>query len=287
MDLQPGKNRERSKCSKPLKTNYDLTRHMVTHDLDANFKCQVSKYNCSLKRPSCDTCYRVFFSSANLRQHINTVHSRMDRPRFPCTVPECWKTYLDKRSLSKHMKTEHAEKPIRFPCTLCGKELKTKHDLENHISTHTSEKPYNCATCGRSFAFKGKMKLHQMTHLEKSSREVIKCHICPQTFLSRDVLFRHVRVVHENQRNHPCVVCDKRFSSSSNLRRHVEARHPANKELKIYSCGKCEYRSHSKHNLTQHSVRHNAARHGCYFCGTKFLMFPDLVGHCRVHTLEN
>ncbi|OXA47567.1 zinc finger protein 25 [Folsomia candida] len=300
MDVKVAKKWDCSECSKSFKANKYLTKHMVTHDPDAKVKCEVcgtfSKNRIALsshmrtfhsnrKRPSCDTCHRVFFDLRYLRKHIDTVHSTMDRPRFPCTFSGCEKTFLNKGYMAHHVKTEHAQNPARFPCKLCGKEFKTRSHLKQHIPSHTTEKPYNCATCGRGFAHKGQMKNHEMTHFGKSARDVSKCHLCPKTFLTRNGLQGHIRVVHENQRNYPCTFYDKRFSISSHLKRHVEAKHPANKEL-IHSCDKCEYMSHSKHNCAAHRMRHNAARQECYFCVKKFVTLNELVKHYRVHTLE-
>ncbi|XP_021961416.1 GDNF-inducible zinc finger protein 1-like [Folsomia candida] len=131
---------------------------------------------------------------------------------------------------------------------------------------------------------KGSMKIHEVTHLQKTTPDTLQCHVCPQAFLSRSALQRHIRVLHENRRNYPCTFCKRRFSISSNLKRHVAMKHAASKE-KIHSCDKCEYKSHSKFNLKQ---RHNATkRHECYFCKKLFASFPALVRHCsRVHTLE-
>ncbi|OXA47175.1 gastrula zinc finger protein XlCGF7.1 [Folsomia candida] len=273
---------------------------MVTHDPDALVKCEICgmtsknrvalnahvfRFHSNRKRPSCDACHRVFLNSANLRQHIKNVHSTVERPRFPCWYPGCEKSYKFKQDVSKHVKAEHAENPVRFTCTLCEKEFKTRGDLESHIHTHTTEKPFKCATCGRRFSHKSNMKSHETTHLEKSARNVSKCHLCPQTFLTRIGLQLHIRILHENRRNYPCAFCNERFSRSSNLKRHVEAKHGANKEL-IHSCDKCEYESKSKQNLARHKARHEAGNRGCYFCGKKFVTFYELVKHCRVHTLE-
>ncbi|OXA45158.1 zinc finger protein 99 [Folsomia candida] len=258
MDHNPGK--KCPKCTKTFKTNRSLTRHMVTHDPDAKVKCEVcgkisknphalsdhmSSSHTNRKRPSCDTCHGQFSNFVSLRQHVNPFHSLIDRPRFPCEFPGCEKTYKNKRHLSQHAKTEHAENLVRFSCRLCRNEFKTRNDLRKHISTHTTEKPYNCAICGRSFTQEFDMKSHEMTHLDKSSRDLLQCHLCPRTFLRREGLQNHIRIVHENQKNYPCSLCDKRFCYLSSLKGHVDARHAANRQL-IHACDKCEYKSHSK-----------------------------------------
>lgn len=266
----------------------------------------MSRFQSNRTRPSCDTCHQTFSRLSTLRRHIRSAHITKERPRFPCTLPECEKTYLNKDHLSRHVNFEHAVNPARFRCALCGMGVNRKELLERHIPTHTTEKPYSCATCGKSFTEKSRVKSHevnrrdsvnkietlptcmlilQKTHLEKSNRLMAKCPLCPKTFFTRDGLQKHIRVGHANRRDYPCISCDKRFSSSSHLKRHVEARHVNDKKL-IYSCDKCDYKSHSSDNFASHRVRHNPAKHGCYFCGKKFFQSYELACHFRVHTME-
>ncbi|OXA45366.1 PR domain zinc finger protein 5 [Folsomia candida] len=252
MDLTPGKKWECEKCSKQFKTKDHLTRHVVTHDPDAKVTCEVcgkifknkrslSKHILEIhnnrKRPSCPTCHRVFFSVDNLQRHNKTVHGGKEPPRFSCPVPGCEKTYQHEDDVAKHVETEHAQTPVRYPCTLCRRTFKTRVQLEAHIPTHRTEKKYKCSTCLRSFARIGAMKLHEATHLAKSARNMLRCDVCPRTFLSRLGLQLHIGAAHENQRNYPCTFCDKRFTYSSSLKVHVEAKHAANKEL-VHSCDK-------------------------------------------------
>ncbi|XP_035711565.1 gastrula zinc finger protein XlCGF8.2DB-like [Folsomia candida] len=300
--MKPVNKWECPKCSKTLATKAILTTHLATHDPDAKVKCQIcgkiSKTPASLaahmwsvhsdrERPRCATCDQVFSSVRAMRAHTEIAHRKKERPRFPCTFPGCEKSYLYKGHVVKHVQTKHAENPVRFPCTLCGKEFKTRTELVPQISTHTTEKPHNCATCGKGFARMGDMKVHAETHLEKSTRDVLQCHVCCRTFLSRHGLQNHIQVQHGNQRKFPCHLCGTILSTSSSLKRHIEAKHAANRELP-HSCDKCEYRSYSKVNLANHVKSHDVANwRECYFCKKKYVTFPGLVKHCsRVHCLE-
>ncbi|OXA47342.1 Zinc finger protein 91 [Folsomia candida] len=266
-------------CGNIFKTPRTLSTHIKMH-------------HTSRDRPSCDICHRVFYTSETLRRHIDAIHSTIDRPRFPCGFPDCDKFYLTKDDVSAHIKTQHSETPIRFPCTLCGKEFKTRAELEKHISIHTKEKSYVCSTCERRFPSLSNLRSHEVTHLEKSARRIFKCCLCPQMSLTRANLQKHVQVVHENQGNYHCSFCDKRFSTLGNMRLHVDVKHPPNRE-KIHSCDKCEYRSHSKVYLAQHVKRHNPANRGknparfpCTLCGKEFKIRKDLETHISMHTTE-
>ncbi|XP_035708074.1 zinc finger protein 26-like [Folsomia candida] len=299
MGRNSGKKWECPKCSKTLKTKQSLKNHVVSHDPDARMKCEIcgkisknpvalaghiARIHKNRDRRNCHICHRLFCDSRALRMHIDAVHGSEERPRFPCTFSTCEKTYLDRRDVSKHVKTEHAENPVKFPCTLCAKEYKFRPHLELHILTHTTEKPHKCATCEKSFARLQGLKVHKATHLENA---VLKCKLCLHTFLRGFDLRSHIRLVHENYGNYACAHCEKRFSASNNLKRHVEAVHAANKAEKIHSCDRCAYRSHSKGNLAMHKRRHDAWKPECYFCGGKFVSFQNLVIHCaNKHTME-
>ncbi|XP_021961651.2 zinc finger protein 724-like [Folsomia candida] len=214
------------------------------------------------KKYECSKCSKAFKANYELTQHMVTHDPGAE---VKCEV--CGKIYRNKFALSTHKSKLHNTMVgrRRFPCTLYGKEFQTKAELDQHILTHPTEKPHKCSTCGRSFTHNSGMRLHEMTHLEKSVRDVFQCDVCPQTFFGRSEQQRHIRRVHENQRNCPCTVCDKRFSNSYHLKRHVEAVHETDKE-RIHACDKCWYRSHSKHNLANHSIRHNPAR-----------VYPELI----------
>ncbi|XP_035712276.1 zinc finger protein 708-like [Folsomia candida] len=301
MNTQRGNSLVCPTCSKTCTTKQNLNHHMVTHDADAKVKCKIcgkilknpltlsahiKMVHTDRVRTSCDICHRVGSTPWNLRLHLATAHSTEERPRFPCGFLDCDRSYLTKGDLSKHIRAEHAENPVRFPCTLCGKEFKSRQNLTTHIATHTTEKAHTCSTCGRGFGDWAAMKRHEVTHLEKCTRKIFKCELCPQTSSSRGNLRTHVQSVHEKQRNHPFAFCDKRFSTLINMRTHVERTHPTN-TVKIRSCDKSEYKSHSKVNFARHEKRHNSTnRRECYFCGRQLVSFTNLVKHFRFHTLE-
>ena len=49
-------------------------------------------------------------------------------------------------------------------CQFCSKEFSKNFDLQQHIRSHTGEKPFQCVVCGRAFAQKSNVKKHMTKH---------------------------------------------------------------------------------------------------------------------------
>lgn len=52
----------------------------------------------------------------------------------------------------------------KLVCQFCNKEFTKNFDLQQHIRSHTGEKPFQCIVCGRAFAQKSNVKKHMSTH---------------------------------------------------------------------------------------------------------------------------
>ncbi|KAI5609233.1 zinc finger protein 341 isoform X1 [Silurus asotus] len=52
----------------------------------------------------------------------------------------------------------------KLKCSFCDKVFVKNFDLQQHIRSHTGEKPFQCIVCGRAFAQKSNVKKHMQTH---------------------------------------------------------------------------------------------------------------------------
>ncbi|XP_029689469.1 zinc finger protein 341 isoform X1 [Takifugu rubripes] len=52
----------------------------------------------------------------------------------------------------------------KLKCNYCDKVFSKNFDLQQHIRSHTGEKPFQCIVCGRPFAQKSNVKKHMQTH---------------------------------------------------------------------------------------------------------------------------
>ncbi|XP_048097423.1 zinc finger protein 341 isoform X1 [Alosa alosa] len=76
------------------------------------------------------------------------------------------KVIIPKRSrrTKKDQQEQVKGKIQRLKCDFCEKVFTKNFDLQQHIRSHTGEKPFQCIVCGRAFAQKSNVKKHMQTH---------------------------------------------------------------------------------------------------------------------------
>ncbi|KAL2103903.1 hypothetical protein ACEWY4_000771 [Coilia grayii] len=75
----------------------------------------------------------------------------------------------DKVIVPKHLRSSKKDEQVkgkiqRLKCDFCEKVFTKNFDLQQHIRSHTGEKPFQCIVCGRAFAQKSNVKKHMQTH---------------------------------------------------------------------------------------------------------------------------
>jgi len=170
-----------------------------------------------------------------------------------------------------------------YTCDQCGKGFAVKERLRLHQRTHTGERPYQCEHCDKSFARGGQLMVHRRTHTGD------KPYACPTPgcglrFTSSGNLKTHAKL-HVGAREFKCHLCDKAYPRADTLRRHILSFH---ENKRLYKCDICHksFKGHIRDHMRTHAEDQEGKPFGCTRCGARFNQRSQLTVHMRVHTGE-
>jgi len=149
----------------------------------------------------CEYCSRTFGHSAQLEDHISTVHLGTIEHR----CEQCGKVLGSAITLKRHQERSH-ERKLQHVCDGCGRQYTRLAGLINHLS------------CSHP---------HLLPDKYRRRLEDLVCKECNLTFSGFSSLRRHLEVRHGGAPKYMCPVCSRRFRYRSYVFRHVRIHHPA------------------------------------------------------------
>ncbi|XP_060520868.1 zinc finger protein 585A-like [Cylas formicarius] len=238
-------------CHESFKTAYQLGCHSSAHNEDGNVNCPLCSYK-SAKRGAllihinyvhlkkfayfCETCGKGFNDHLIYKEHNN---EHLGVKPFVCVV--CDKSFTYTRYLNTHQVRTHRVpidgQLLPNQCPYCNKhyskpESLEKHLDETHFKTGPHEKKHLCDTCGKGFAQRSKLIIHERVH---TGFKPYGCSYCEKSFTKKDYLVMHERV-HSGEKPYSCGYCGKCFSQAAPLRIHLRI-HTGEKPYVCHFCG--------------------------------------------------
>eukprot|EP00094_Tigriopus_californicus_P007299 TCALIF_07026-PA protein Name:"Similar to ZNF571 Zinc finger protein 571 (Pongo abelii)" AED:0.33 eAED:0.33 QI:0/0/0/1/1/1/2/0/349 len=160
-------------CGQGFKANNHLTRHEKLH-----------------LRPliSCSQCSEQFATPWLLQRHVDTKHKVSK-----CDI--CVRVFKSGKELYQHNHTFHRKTPDGgHACKICGRPLSSKLLKEMHERTHSTDRPFNCNQCDKTFKHQRNLEGHKKT--VHSEIRPFTCSFCGDAFKKKSHLDAHLRVAH-------------------------------------------------------------------------------------------
>ncbi|XP_010900300.2 zinc finger and BTB domain-containing protein 41 isoform X2 [Esox lucius] len=283
-------------CHKSFTRRPHLEEHMILHTQNRPFKCTFcddhfksrfarlkhqEKYH--LGPFPCDICGRQFNDTGNRKRHIECTHG--GKRKWTCFI--CGKSVRERTTLKEHMRIHSGEKP--HLCSICGQSFRHGSSYRLHLRVHHDDKRYECDECGKTFIRHDHLTKHQKIH---SGEKAHQCEECGKCFRRHDHLTVHYKSVHLGEKVwqkyktavHQCEVCKKEFKGKSSLEMHFRT-HSGEKP---YRCPVCQQTFRIKKTLTKHMVIHSDARpFNCPHCSATFKRKDKLKYHTdHVHSAK-
>lgn len=209
----------------------------------------------------CKQCAMSFPNIPSLLDHME--HQHEEERKFKCA--ECGRGYRHAGSLANHKKTHEVGS---FQCDICGKENSNALALKSHLRSHTSQKKYSCAQCGKSFRLATQLATHKKVHFTKQVRQQ------PYRRVDADDPGEETE---NDQLPH--------FSDQSgSLEMSVELSETSDDVTnRPFKCDLCEKSYIHNRSLTNHKKTHQVGMFECTVCFKLFNNMAALYSHQRTH----
>ncbi|KAK9451842.1 uncharacterized protein V1518DRAFT_409692 [Limtongia smithiae] len=171
------------------------------------------------------------------RRNAETTKRSRPRPKcYHCSFDGCGKSFTRPCRLEEHIRSHTGERP--FVCTFenCGKTFLRDSHLKAHESSHSTEKRYACTLCGHGFNTNQHLKRHMLTHEKDKPYQCTEYAPCDESFHKQTQLRKHIADVHTHSKPFMCPAegCGRSFMQNSRLKAHEARDHSTQAR---YICG--------------------------------------------------
>lgn len=183
------------------------------------------------------------------------------KKQWKCTFNSCGKIMKKKPDLRNHVRRHTRKSPFKCDYKGCNKHYPRKIELDEHKKTHTGEKPFICPfeNCGERFLRESTLVNHIRIH---TGEKPFKCLFenCGKSFRTQGNLIDHKRL-HTGEKPFICSICGSHFRQSGALKSHIRT-HTGEKPFKC-PFENCIYTSTTGSSLREHILSHGPKTFKC------------------------
>lgn len=171
-------------CPASYQSNYNLTQHKRSHTGEKPYACAEcgEKYNtqwnlrehtlrvhCQEKNYICDICQSAFSTRRLLYCHRKKTHNAV---RHPCS--ECRKSFACSSDLRTHFRIHTGEKP--YVCDICSASFAARQNYNSHWKKHLGDaiEYSKCEYCYKKFLNNIDRDNHMRSHTEQKPVKTAK-----------------------------------------------------------------------------------------------------------------
>lgn len=284
-----------NQCGKTYRHGGSLVNHRKIH--------QTGDYIC----PVCSRCYP---NLAAYRNHLrNHPRCKGSEPQVgpipeaggssePQNVAEDGLGQIEVGKFQEELKVEPPEEVMRVKeeaweeTTVKGEEMELRLETaEKGCQTEaTSERPFSCEVCGRSYKHAGSLINHRQSHQTGH----FGCQACSKGFSNLMSLKNHRRI-HADPRRFHCSDCGKAFRLRKQLASHQRVHSERSggrggsmrkltREDRPFRCGQCGRTYRHAGSLLNHRRSHETGQYSCPTCPKTYSNRMALKDHQRLHS---